>query len=132
MNGEPWISKRGRPDMGVYFYNDTLIIVGTITKNAFLEQFIISLHGIYTTAKQQYELNDTTKAFVYYLTYGGKNCFNRGVYGGVEKKVIGGAVTITKADTVQKIFSGTFNFNIPTDFCDTLKVTDGRFDIRSR
>ncbi len=132
MNGEPWISKRGRPDMGVYYTTDTLITGGTVSDNAFLESLNINLLGIFSTAKQVYQLTDSAKAFVAYSRVGGTQCFNGGNYGGITKKITNGTVTITKADTVNKIFSGTFNFVIPTDFCDTLKITDGRFDIKQR
>ncbi len=39
-------------------------------------------------------------------------------------------VNITKLDTVKSILSGTFKFQlISSDFQDTLKITDGRFDV---
>jgi hypothetical protein len=46
-----------------------------------------------------------------------------------------GSIILTKLDTSyrntnQNIISGTFNFKVPIAGCDTLNVTDGRFDIR--
>lgn len=41
-----------------------------------------------------------------------------------------GSVQLTKIDTVNKIISGTFQFVFPIPSCDTLKVTEGRFDYR--
>ena len=41
-----------------------------------------------------------------------------------------GALTVTKLDTVNHIIAGTFAFTVWTEECDTIKVTDGRFDIK--
>jgi hypothetical protein len=41
-----------------------------------------------------------------------------------------GELALTKLDKINKIASGTFNCIIPIPNCDTLKVTDGRFDIK--
>ena len=41
-----------------------------------------------------------------------------------------GTLTITKLDTTNHIIAGTFAFTVWTESCDTIKVTDGRFDIQ--
>lgn len=41
-----------------------------------------------------------------------------------------GILAITKLDTVNHIIAGTFEFTVWTEDCDTIKVTDGRFDIK--
>jgi len=41
-----------------------------------------------------------------------------------------GEVTLTHLDTVNHILSGTFHCTIPVPDCDTVKITDGRFDMR--
>ena len=44
-----------------------------------------------------------------------------------------GTVTVTKADTVNSIISGTFEFTVyDPDSRQTIRITDGRFDIDSR
>jgi hypothetical protein len=40
-----------------------------------------------------------------------------------------GVLAITKLDPVKHIVSGTFHFNAVDDFADTIKITDGRFDL---
>lgn len=40
-----------------------------------------------------------------------------------------GTLTITKIDTVSHVIAGTFEFTVWTEECDTINVTDGRFDI---
>lgn len=41
-----------------------------------------------------------------------------------------GSLTVTKFDTQQKIISGRFNYTIYRFGCDTLRITQGRFDIK--
>lgn len=41
-----------------------------------------------------------------------------------------GTIQLTKIDTVNKIISGTFHCIFPIPSCDTLNVTEGRFDYR--
>ncbi len=54
------------------------------------------------------------------------------IYGGTDypNSVIFGALTITKFDKVKYIISGLFEFTITHPECDTLEITNGRFDIR--
>lgn len=56
-----------------------------------------------------------------------KSCW----YGGssFRNDVIGGELVITRFDKSLFIISGTFQFTIVHDGCDTLRVTDGRFDM---
>ena len=41
-----------------------------------------------------------------------------------------GSVTIHKYDPTNGIFSGTFNFKIKNNTCDTIRITEGRFDYK--
>ena len=41
-----------------------------------------------------------------------------------------GKIFITKLDQITKIISGTFYCTIKQNGCDTLKITDGRFDLK--
>jgi len=47
-----------------------------------------------------------------------------------EENTISGTLTITKFDKVNYIISGTFEFTTALNGCDTLRITDGRFDIK--
>ncbi len=132
VNGQPWISQRGLRNMGGGLHGDTLRVFGTMTlADESIERFHLVLAGTYDSSKQFYQLNDTSNAYIGYLKTGGAPCFNTtGGYSGVARKISGGQLTITKADPTTKIIAGTFNFTVPRDYCDTLKVTEGRFDIR--
>ncbi|MBS1559873.1 MAG: hypothetical protein JST69_14225 [Bacteroidetes bacterium] len=46
------------------------------------------------------------------------------------ENTISGQISITKLDRVNYIMPGTFQFTSKAPGCDTLKVTDGRFDIK--
>ena len=39
-----------------------------------------------------------------------------------------GQIEVTRLDKVNRVFSGKFNCKIPLKGCDTLNITDGRFD----
>jgi hypothetical protein len=41
-----------------------------------------------------------------------------------------GSLTITRFDLEERIISGKFQFRMATPSCDTINVTDGRFDMR--
>jgi hypothetical protein len=41
-----------------------------------------------------------------------------------------GVLEMTRVDTINMIFSGRFHFKIGVAGCDTIRVTDGRFDLR--
>lgn len=43
---------------------------------------------------------------------------------------LSGKITLTRLDRVKYIISGTFDFLTVAKDCDTLKITNGRFDIR--
>jgi len=57
------------------------------------------------------------------FTYKQENC----TY--LENDTIKGILSITKLDETHLIISGTFEFTTVASGCDTLKVTDGRFDL---
>ncbi len=46
-----------------------------------------------------------------------------------QKNATSGIIQLTKLDNSKKIVSGSFSCVIPIESCDSLRVTDGRFDI---
>ncbi len=54
------------------------------------------------------------------------------IYGGPSNldQILKGELTITKFDKINYIISGTFHFTVINPVCDTVRVTNGRFDIR--
>jgi hypothetical protein len=47
-----------------------------------------------------------------------------------QPNVIFGNFTVSKLDIANQIISGTFEFTLAKTGCDTIKVTDGRFDMK--
>ncbi|RPD45603.1 DUF6252 family protein [Paracnuella aquatica] len=135
VNGKVWISKGGIREMNGGIDGDTLSARGTIdTDDGRIESFGIVLLGSYRDGETEYELNDTASAYAVYRRNPGADCFStdgRGYGSVVRVKITGGHLTVTRADRVNNIVSGTFRFNVPTDYCDTIKVTEGRFDIKT-
>lgn len=128
VNGKPWISGTHMFDIGGGA-GDTLSVKGSNPKDGiYAERFYIQVNKV-NDSVSIYRLNDTTNNFARYST--NQSCFN--IQDGYSLGMgysIDGQLTITKLDRAKKILSGTFSFIIPTKYCDTLKITDGRFDIK--
>ena len=131
VNGENWIGTNKRPNYFAVFYRDTSILISGIKSEEYLfEKIYFYRKGLTFNLNNEIPLNDTINNFAEFHTIG-SDCFvSNGGYGTIKRKGYEGGLTITRADTIKKIVSGTFWFNILTDYCDTMKVTDGRFDIR--
>jgi hypothetical protein len=115
---------------------------GSGSSNRALEVITFSIFNRIETGKS-YRLNDSTKALVNTLRLFA-DCGLISGYGDSQwNKAVDGTITITKFTgnytvpgccTVgnyeqNSIISGIFNFIIAIPNCDTIKVTDGRFDI---
>ena len=60
-----------------------------------------------------------------FADYKNTSCGN---YQAVDKDSLQNWVTVTKLDSVNRIVSGTFNLFFTENGCDTLRITNGRFD----
>jgi len=131
VNGENWIAeKRFNYSIEVMLKDTILYINGANYNDKAIERYIMRLNNLPINQNEKYLLNDTLKSYAeFYAT--SSECFKSNLgYGSVRSFAHEGELLLTKVDTTQKIVSGTFWFNILTDYCDTMKVTDGRFDIR--
>lgn len=128
VNGKPWISGTHMFDIGGGV-GDTLNVKGSNPKDGiYAERFYIQVNNLVSNVNT-YRLNDTTKSFARYST--NQPCFDiRNGYSLGIGYSIDGQLNITRLDREKKIVSGTFSFIIPTQYCDTLHITDGRFDIK--
>lgn len=132
VNGEVWIPK-GRPST----FQSNLNVVydpgyhgGTIdirayrlTEDTSVKGYIqIGSSGIGKEGAFKLENKD-----VYLLVYRDSNCY----YESSDEEVFSdGVLEITRLDMQEGIISGTFEFILAKDGCDTIRVTDGRFDYR--
>lgn len=46
-----------------------------------------------------------------------------------DSRIVSGHCTVTRYDLVGRVVSGTFEFTLAKPGCDTVRVTDGRFDL---
>lgn len=127
INGQNWISKTDIYHFWGGIQNDSLGITGT----AVGVDFQVIAINLYKNLQQGslYNLGDSLKGRVFYLA--DSSCVNAGSWNSIiRSNSISGSLTLTRLDRTNKIFSGTFNCRIPIPQCDTMNVTDGRFDIK--
>ncbi len=80
----------------------------------------------------KYALSDSTSSYAtYYKTGAGDSLasMDPGYGHTVSRILLNGQLEVNRADSF--IVSGRFSFDIPTDFGDTLHVTDGWFDLKA-
>jgi hypothetical protein len=131
VNGQNWISESGIHNMGGGITDTSFGVHGRKSISATSgEQYDFGIIGYFIQSNSTYSLNDTAHKFVRYFGVS-VGCFApNGGYSTVMIKGYIGEITFTKVDRINKILSGKFWFNIKTDYCDTMKVTEGRFDIK--
>lgn len=125
VNGVNWISSKKSGDIIGAAIDDLISLRGTKYDNNY-EIFEIQIHT--PGNNTNFRLNDQSDQFALYIT--DKLCNNSSVGNGNRFKSADGEVLFTKVDKINKIISGSFWFDIPTDKCGNLKITEGRFDIK--
>jgi hypothetical protein len=128
VNGKAWIPKSTIDFDAQYQYPFNALEIGATVRNEDIQENLILVIEPYwpSTMPQSIVLNDTTKqqgAFQHFV--GLSRCEYR-----TNRKRGVGNLTITRFDQTKLIVSGTFNFKVWNPSCgDTIKVTEGRFDI---
>lgn len=105
--------------------NDTIAVKGSFKIGSFFATIYLSLQAN-AIANMSYNLSDTIHTYCFYVT--DSTCQDIGGVTAIKPKI--GSLIFTKMDMNNKVLSGTFSFKVPVPSCDTLDVTDGRFDIR--
>lgn len=133
LNGEPWTPKgfNGTANLSIDF--DPSINNGI---------FSISAYRIITNNDRTYfgigvndSINTITTPKKYYLgnntLYGSYFSNNNCTFDYFDSTVIrSGTLTITKLDRTNRIISGTFNATLSKAGCETINITEGRFDMK--
>lgn len=106
--------------------HDTLRIFGSPKTIGYFERITIQMtEGL--QIQNVYMLNSTiTKA--YFST--NKTCLGYSGSSVTHAFSIGGTLKLIKLDLINKVVSGKFDMKILIPDCDTLNITDGRFDIK--
>ncbi|RZK98100.1 MAG: hypothetical protein EOO62_26990 [Hymenobacter sp.] len=130
VNGQPWLpgGNDGTSNYSVYYdptyAQGTLgILTYRVTNNSTVQQTIginsdsmrtIGTYKLKAKGHHQPALIDSKTACRYYASDPGTYCK--------------GTLTITRLDYTVGVISGTFSFTLAKAGCDTIKVTQGRFD----
>jgi hypothetical protein len=124
VNGKAWVPvsstdatavyQQGILQIGGHLYNPTQVIGVSLIENGFPIQ-----PGSYSLTELPQNTADVS-------IWGKDN--NPCIYD--EKNTLSGVLTVTRIDMVSYIVSGIFEFSTVTSGCDTLKITNGRFDLK--
>lgn len=123
INGQKFIAYNDVNHIGAGFVNDTLIIGGQPNNKNYIENILLKLFN--KPIEKTYTI-DNINTFSSLIT--DSTCTGI-VFNIYQFSATSGSIQITKFDTTRKIVSGVFNCILPIQNCDTLKITEGRFDI---
>ena len=131
LNGQPWTPKGSRVtgnlsiDYDAGYNNGIFNIVAYNFIPTISEQFTIAIKDSlnYMQAPISFLL---TKSSLFGISFD-KNCPLFSTYSDVNSS---GNFTLTKFDKVNRIIAGTFNATLSKQGCDTIKITEGRFDMK--
>jgi len=118
VNGEAFVPESTRDITAIY--------QGGLLQMGFDAQLRSGKEGIAINLKEQIILENSYILDTIWskgIQYIGSTCIYE------YEDLVEGTVTITRFDDVNFIISGTFAFTTATKDCDTIRVTDGRFDI---
>ena len=126
VNGKAFFTKSTLDVVAIY-QQGTLTLGGSIQNNRVSQSISMVLNEqseILTTG--EYTLNEPPFLNAGYSKYDedGVGCYY------LYEDTFTGTLIITKFDKVNYIISGLFEFSTVTTNCDTLRITDGRFDIK--
>jgi hypothetical protein len=123
INGENFIAYNDINHLGASINYDTLIVGGE-PKKRYIQTVFIQLTNLFEGSSYSID-NKTTIAK--YIT----DSLCSGLVGNIYQfSALRGSVQLTKFDKANKVVSGKYDFVVPVTNCDTLRITDGRFDIR--
>jgi hypothetical protein len=125
LNEQNWISLKDIAHLSGAVINDTIGISGGNNNNGTQDIFIAVKGGL--QQNYPYNINNLNVTAEFATT---RLC-NSNTIGYYRYMSTEGQVKFSKIDQINKIISGTFQFNIIRQNCnDTLRFTDGRFDIQ--
>ena len=132
VNGQAWVPKTST-DM-VALYESGLLQIGASVKRKGIDQKLgillrqdILEEGVYNLLEDSLYGADFTDSSEERMNAAGTDY--EGICEYEYEDLIDGTLTITHFDNENFVISGTFAFTTATDDCDTLRVTDGRFDM---
>ncbi len=126
VNGENWIVQNSIYTLGGGVQNDTLSVSGSSDGNNYFHRLTLYISENIVSGNS-YNINSFNRIL---LSANWTPC--NGAMGSnvINQFATSGQIILTKYDADNKIISGKFSCRIPIPNCDTLNITDGRFDIR--
>ncbi len=128
-NGVPQIAKSGIYTMAGNVTNDTLAISASSGDANYFERIGITIRGNLQEG-MMYQIDNPAPGYRIIGMSTNKNCLGYLGSNVINSYSTIGSVVLTKLDKTNKIISGTFNCKMPIPNCDTLNITEGRFDIK--
>ncbi len=122
VNGKAWVV-RTTTDAGGFYQSGVLQISAGIDEAERKQGITLAVLGGITEGLSYYPANNPKCEAVFSWRKSTGTC----AYDG--SKTLEGQLTITKLDQTNLIISGLFEFTTVVSGCDTIKVTDGRFDL---
>lgn len=132
INGQPWIASAAAlqaSDPVAFTYGDTVFTMNGQDTGFYYSHIVISVatRGPGFGVGVPILFNGyNTAALLSYTT--DSSCYGVSGVEIVNELAMSGSLTITKLDTVHHEFAGTFSASVPLPPCDTIQITDGRFD----
>jgi len=126
VNGEVWLPKGKGIFAGLnsdYFSLGVTIQAKHFHTSGGSDYIAIGIYKDYLDATLPIELNMVESQGV----ISKYSCSNQNL---ITDTIIGGKLNLIRSDTINEIFSGTFEFTVVDSQCDTIKITNGRFDIK--
>lgn len=127
VNGAPQVSRTTTDVRATYFPESTLRISADMDTDPGEQSISLRILTDIEVGRN-YDLTDDAVGSVVFDAYGADLSTCRYE----EDNTLSGTLTLTYFDDSDRIVSGTFEFTTITDGCDTIRVTDGRFDIPYR
>jgi hypothetical protein len=124
VNGKAWLPKgdNGRDNLAVGCNSELFDLRAyRINSDADWEYFYLFTKLI--GSKRHFELNDTKTGTILFTN---NNC----TYGRDNNVYRKGTLTFTRFDETNLIFAGTFEITLAKPGCDTIKIRNGRFDMK--
>ena len=125
LNGEVWLPKGGLLDQVLDLSYDPNYKNGSF--GIFANRYVSSDKKMNLSIG----LTDVNNTGTYYFNNNGiiYNDNKSGCYY-YENRIVSGSLTITKLDLTNKFISGTFEFKLEKNGCQTINATQGRFDLK--
>lgn len=122
VNGKAWVTKTSID--AVAFYQEGTFSIGAdiSSPGQSIGLSIVEL-GTYTFQEGNFDLTNIPNAAAEFTSQNSIICFYE------MENTLNGQLTLTRVDRSNLIVSGLFEFTTVVSECDTIKVTDGRFDL---